>query len=550
MVVILTAALGLVWVRLSVLVQEGQKETARALAEAWLTGRIELGRSIHTFDQPQSFEPSGQPLTLVVIDRDELDVVAERDPFLAQAIERFQSRPDRHEMFGEIRDAQGRLYYRYARAVRKSDLARWQSPGTVPGPETTLADPLQFVLFLQLRADQAQRQLMLNRISIVAAGLTAGLLAIVVFWFITMRLILSPVRVLRDTAQKISEGDLNIRSDINTGDEFQELSETFNRMVENLRKTQEQLQAINKTLDLKLVELSRANLALHEANTLKNEFLANVSHELRTPLNAIIGFAEVLQETFQDGTSPLDEKRRRYVNNIITSSRRLLDLINDLLDLAKIEAGRMDVHIGPMNVSDTLEGLVSLMRPQAEKRQIQLNLQIEPNLPLVQTDAGKVQQILFNLLSNAIKFTPIGGRVTVRAALERLAGDVPSATATAGGLETSAASAEQPVDESRFRLRLSVSDTGPGIPPEMHEKIFEKFTQLDPAVTREHGGSGLGLAISRELARLLQGRIELDSTPGRGSTFSLVIPLKPQERLVPLMPGAGETSTASGSASL
>jgi signal transduction histidine kinase len=388
-----------------------------------------------------------------------------------------------------------------------------------------VANPVWAVLLVNLRADEAQRQLALNGIYIIGAGLLAGLLAIGVFWFITTRLVLSPVRVLRGTAEKVAEGDFNIRSDINTGDEFEQLSDMFNLMLEKIRRDQERLRDVNKGMDLKLDELARSNIALYEANKIKGEFLANVSHELRTPMHSIIGFAEVLQETLADRTGPVDEKRKRYTANIITSSKNLLDLITDLLDLAKIDAGRMELRVVDVNLSDTAEGMVMLIRPQAEKKQIDLRLQIEPGLPLIRTDAGKLHQVVFNFLSNAVKFTPRGGAVTVRVAMEPYAG---------GGGETVATPGD---GDGRVRhVRISVTDTGPGIAPEYHEQVFEKFTQLDPVVTREHGGTGLGLTIARQLAELLRGRIELESDTGRGATFSLIVPTTLESRSVPLMP--------------
>ena len=516
-VLILTAALAVVWIRMQVLVGEGHKEAARRLVIAWLAGKIDLDEAVPDFRSSSMVDNLDQGLLLTLVRKDELDQVAAQDPALGEAIRGFQSSSERNEYFDAM---PGRPFFRYLRAIRRADLPNLRNGGpqrlapTLESP--TLANPLEMVVLLQMRSEQAEKQLALNRMYIVAAGLVAGLLAIGVFWFITMRLILSPVRVLRDTAQKISEGDLNIRSDINTGDEFEQMSDTFNRMVQTLKESQDQLRNVNKTLDLKLVELSRSNVALHETNKIKNEFLANVSHELRTPLNSIVGFAEVLEETLRERTGPVDEKRKRYVANIITSSRHLLDLINDLLDLAKIEAGRMDVHIAPMSVADTVEGLVTLMRPQTERRRIEMIVNVQPNLPFIETDAGKFQQVLFNFLSNAVKFTPEGGSISVDARL-------------------------QPVDvaltDPIARLCVSVTDTGPGIAPEMHEKIFEKFTQLDSAVTKEHGGSGLGLAICRELSRLLQGKIEIVSDVGRGATFKLLIPLKYEARSAPLMPG-------------
>ena len=293
----------------------------------------------------------------------------------------------------------------------------------------------------------------------------------------------------------------------------------FNTMLENLKSNQDQLSSINKSLDLKLGELAESNVALYEANKIKGEFLANVSHELRTPLNSIIGFAEVLGEALAGRDDPKDEKRRRYAANIITSSRRLLDLINDLLDLAKIEAGRMELRVGPVSIADTLEGLLNLIKPLAEKRGITIRQKTKPNLPTVHTDAGKLQQVLFNFLANAVKFTPPQGTVTIEAHL------LPN---THGAEPT--------------HIQISVQDTGPGIPDEDQKRIFDKFVQLDPGVTKEHGGTGLGLTISQELADLLQGQITLDSTPGRGATFHLTIPLILTEPTTPLMPDVPSSS--------
>ena len=236
-----------------------------------------------------------------------------------------------------------------------------------------------------------------------------------------------------------------------------------------------------------------------------------------------------MEETLDQDLGSKDGKYRRYVSNIIVSSRRLLDLINDLLDLAKIEAGRMDLRVSSVSVADTAEGLTTLMKPQAEKNRITLDHRVDPNIPLVQTDAGKFQQILFNLLSNALKFTPPHGRVTLSAQLMPDSNTVPLSEG----------------DQTHRRwLSVSVADTGPGIALEHHEQIFDKFTQLDSTVTREHSGTGLGLAISRELATLLQGRIELDSDTGQGATFSLIIPLSLESRHNPLMPLADHDSSS------
>jgi signal transduction histidine kinase len=265
-------------------------------------------------------------------------------------------------------------------------------------------------------------------------------------------------------------------------------------MLANLKESEDQLRAINKSLDLKLGQLAESNVALYESNRLKSEFLANVSHELRTPLNSILGFAELLRDTLSAGP---EQRTGRYVQNILTSGRNLLELINDLLDLAKIEAGRMEVRSSPLSLNDLFEGLTGILKPLCEKKELEISTAIATDVPILQTDGAKLQQVLYNFLSNAIKFSPSGATITLAA--QRIA--------------------EQ-------RVRISVADRGPGIPPEKQAIIFEKFRQVDGGVTREHGGTGLGLAISRELATLLGGEIGVDSTPGQGATFWLELPLK------------------------
>ncbi|MFA9479410.1 ATP-binding protein [Phycisphaerales bacterium AB-hyl4] len=509
-ILILTAALAVVWLRMHTLVELGPQKRAADLAEMWLAGQLQLGGAALRPDRSVQSLPPEVQLTLTLVERSDFDRVVERDPFLGQAIERFELRPSANDWFGRTEDIAGDVYYRYVRAIRDTPTA---VDADADADDAAAGHALRQVLVIHLRDRDAPAQHMVNRIYTIAAGTFAGLLAVGVFWFITTRLILSPVRLLRDVTRKVADGDLNLRSDINTGDEFQELSDAFNTMLEHLNEQQQQLRSVNKSLDLKLGELAESNVALYEANKVKGEFLANVSHELRTPLNSMIGFAEVLQETLADREGPMDEKRKRYVQHIITASRRLLELINDLLDLAKIEAGRAELNIAPVSLADTCEGLINLMRPQSSKRNVLLKQKIEPNLPLVHTDAGKLQQILFNFLANAVKFTPPAGVVTL--SVKHIPPTRPGGHAF---------------------VRLSVSDTGPGIATEDQERIFEKFTQLDPSVTREVGGTGLGLTISKELADLLHGRIEVDSDVGQGATFSITIPVIFEKRSAPLMP--------------
>jgi signal transduction histidine kinase len=241
-------------------------------------------------------------------------------------------------------------------------------------------------------------------------------------------------------------------------------------------------------------ELAQANMALYESNRLKSDFLATMSHELRTPLNSILGFSEVLVSG-----SGLSDKQQRWVRNIQSSGERLLNLINDILDLAKIEAGKMQVRLSAFSAYDVCEGLLAMFRPLAEKKNIELRSQLEPGIPLLRQDVVKLQQILSNLLSNAIKFTPEGGRVQLRAEADPL------------------------------YVVLTVTDTGVGIAPEEQELVFEKFRQSGNPMTREHAGTGLGLSIVRELSKLLGGEVTLQSELGRGSTFTVRLPLQLSE---------------------
>jgi two-component system sensor histidine kinase BarA len=436
--------------------------------------------------------------------------------FEAMAFNHFQRDPDRAFEQRLYPLGGGREGYRYAQPLyARNECLRCHSdqsaaaaspptnsaaiqPSSQPVPSEANPMPQMPKLIGLVSADIPsqidQRQLLLNRVFLLSAGLFAGTLAIVSFYLITTRLILQPVRVLQETAEKVAKGDLNIRSDINTGDEFQQLSETFNVMLVNLKKSADQLRAVNKGLDLKLGQLAESNLALYESNRLKSEFLSNVSHELRTPLNSILGFADLLKDQVQTTT---DAKSGRYLQNIVSSGNNLLDLINDLLDLAKIEAGRMEVRSEPLSLSDLFEGLINLLKPLAAPRLLLIVPSIGTEVPILRTDPSKLQQILYNFLSNAIKFSPPGGRIDLAAELV-----------------------------GKDAVRITVTDQGPGIDADKQSMIFEKFRQIDGSVTRQHSGSGLGLAISKELAALLGGSIGLRSAPGEGATFWLSLPLR------------------------
>lgn len=340
---------------------------------------------------------------------------------------------------------------------------------------------------------ELRRMVFMNRIWTFMAGVIGATGAMVAFYWITQRVILRPIRQLRALANNVAEGNLDVRSSIATGDEYEKLSAAFNHMLDTLQAAQEELREANRRLDGKIVELSERNVELFKANKLKSEFLANMSHEFRTPLNAILGFAQVLRE--KPGLLRR-EKGQRYAENIITSGNRLLTMINDLLDLAKAQAGRMELRVEQTSISQICETLISTFSLLAANKKIKLGMDVSPEVPLVVTDAGKVQQVLYNYLSNAVKFTPAKGTVEIRAYM---------------------------LDERM--VRIAVRDSGCGVPEADRDKIFDKFRQGDGSLTRESVGSGLGLSLSKELAAMLAGTVGFESEIGIGSTFWLDIPV-------------------------
>ncbi len=479
-VLIILAALSFSWLRIQAIVEEGQRERSRQLAQGWMhaaqqissedassgassrivpgrvyelapdlskgSGRLRRGDArgrgsngmgstggVRQGDARQAAKDRGLaddeteettsvpiptggtivvlPLTALVAGAGEALVsggawsAESDDPFVARALAHLAAVVDRGgETEGEYHESEwvgdGRQY-RYARVI-----------GLLVG-ETGGGAPLKTeraLVVVDRTAQGAVSQMALNMSYLFSAGLISLGLAVLVFYLITNRLILSPVRALRDTAERVREGDISTRAAIETGDEFEELGETFNQMLEALSASQQQLRAINASLDLKVNELAERNVSLFEANKLKGEFLANVSHELRTPLNSILGFADLLQEQVDRDAKEAPEaagvvKRARYLQNISTAGRHLLELINGLLDMAKLEAGRMELNIELTNVREECEALAALIRPLADRGGLDLVVELAADVPLIQTDRKKLQQIVFNLLSNAVKFT-------------------------------------------------------------------------------------------------------------------------------------------------
>lgn len=522
-VLIIMSALLVPWLRMRSAADESQLETSRQIVRTW---EMTLRRPAFGGVGPEApvelsltagSGVTADDATIRALDAKGAAAAGRTDPFVLAAWDALSTDPQR----AEFHAAQGWIparEYRYARAVRDADQA------------------LRGVIVLERSTSAPWREGAVNSIYLFSAACVALGLALLVFYLITNRIVLSPVRSLRDTADQVRAGNLKIRSEIQTGDEFEELAETFNSMLQAITDSQYTLRAINEALDKSVADLETQNKVLAEANRVKGEFLANVSHELRTPLNSVLGFADLLlEQTDKDAQSGEEAskiaKRKRALENIVSSGRHLLDLINGLLELAKVEAGKADVAIEPLDLRQTAEGLLALMRPMADRRGVELKLESSPQLPTLHTDSKKLHQIVFNLLSNAVKFT---GDTAERHAAERaereLAGQDeppdggPPATVT---LRVEPLLSRAPgVEDMQEQVRISVLDTGPGIAPENLSVIFEKFTQVDRGLTRRHGGTGLGLAITRELVHLLQGQIQVQSELGRGSMFSVILPVK------------------------
>jgi signal transduction histidine kinase len=306
----------------------------------------------------------------------------------------------------------------------------------------------------------------------VAAGaiVLALLLGFVLSWSV-----IGPIHRIDSRLAAIASGNFSAHVDVTNRDELGALAANVNRMNDELQRLYKELETTSKH---------------------KSEFLANMSHELRTPLNAIIGFSQVLRDRI---SGEINAKQEEYLDDILTSANHLLALINDVLDLSKVEAGQMELQVAPFSLQDALERGVSMVRERATKDGVQVTLHADGGLDVVTGDERRIRQVIFNLLSNAVKFTPAGGLVDV--------------TAT----------------QANGEVRVSVADTGPGIAAEDLGRIFEEFQQTE-AGARQHEGTGLGLALSKRFVEMHGGRIWCDSEVHRGSTFVFTLPLRPVER--------------------
>ena len=320
-------------------------------------------------------------------------------------------------------------------------------------------------------------------LSLVGVALVVGLLTILLLY----NLVLSPVQNLEHSVSRISlDKGVSRRVSVTGEDEIASLGSSINAMLAKIEGTQKELTQVN-------TDLEAARAKAEQATRLKSQFLSTMSHELRTPLNAIIGYTDI---QLAGMVGPINEEQMDYLQRVLANGEHLLQLINDVLDLSKIEAGRMDIQAKPFGLRDWIDGVVQLNRVLAEDKNLKLEVEVDEQLPnTIVGDAGRLKQIAINLLSNAIKFTDAG---QVKIAV------------SANGQST---------------WQLAVSDTGAGIPPHLQEAIFEEFRQVDGAYDRKNGGTGLGLAIVSKLAQAMGGTVRVSSEVARGSTFTVTLPL-------------------------
>jgi signal transduction histidine kinase len=380
--------------------------------------------------------------------------------------------------------------------------AAFQTASGIPRPEVTLAynvektkvissyaliPSLQWAVIIERPAEEAYAPLyasMLRTSALLLVGFSMALLASL---FVARRVV-RPLEALRRGVERIGKGDLNHSLGLKTGDEIEILADEFNEMAAHLR---EAYTGLERKVAERTQALTIANAKLEEASQHKSQFLANVNHELRTPVSAIIGYARLVLRATEGQIAPL---QRENLQDLLNNAERLLNLIDSLLDFAKIEAGKLEVRVEPVRVDEIIHGAISTIEPMLNDGSVRIIREIAPGIPALNTDREKLRQIVLNLLDNAVKFT------------ER------------GEIKISAS-------QRNGSLKVVVSDTGIGIQKDDLNQIFEEFQRGDLQHAKQYRGTGLGLAIAKRLVNLLGGEITVDSDVGKGSTFTVVLPL-------------------------
>jgi signal transduction histidine kinase/CheY-like chemotaxis protein len=382
-------------------------------------------------------------------------------------------------------------------------------------------------MILKMDADRTYSQVAAARNRTILLGIISISAMIGLISIMLNRLIRHPLNSLAEKAKKFAEGDMTVSFNVESENEIGVLASTFNEMVAGIssfsRKLEQEVTRKTTLLNERtrlLALLEKANRDLREVDKLKSTFLANMSHELRTPMNAIIGYTELLADRV-DG--PINDEQEKSLHKVANNAKHLLQLINDILDISKIESGKTELHPDEVNLKGLIESVLPTFEPMMKLKGISLSLDVADDLPPVYVDQDKVGQILINLLSNAVKFTR-EGEISITAR--------PSDRAV------------RPGDPPLF-AEVCVEDTGIGIKAEDMPKLFDKFTQLDISTTRQYEGTGLGLSIARGLVVLHKGMVWVESEYGKGSRFCFTLPVK-KEMLEKKTEPPTETAMAEG----
>lgn len=367
----------------------------------------------------------------------------------------------------------------------------------------TYTDRLQQGVTFATEQRQQQTQIVLTITGILTLG-------VLIFVGVLFYRIIANLNSLRQTAQQFSQGYYAARANISTYTELAEVNTTLNVMADSILEREKSLTELNQSLEQRVadrtVELEKARkeaeasaLLANENSRLKSEFLSMMSHELRTPMNAIEGFTGIMLQRMAG--VEYNDKAERYLTKVQSNSRRLLGLINDILDLSRIESGRLELAYHAMSPSAVAFEWYDNLSILANEKGLQFDVKVDPDMPeIIYGDQESLTKVAINLLGNAIKFTEEG-------------------------------SVSLSLDKRGEQMVMEVKDTGMGIPPHAREVVFEEFRQVDQSTTRKHGGTGLGLAITQKLIRAMNGTITLDSEVSVGSTFTVTLPIHTEAQL-------------------
>ncbi|HHX50068.1 MAG TPA: DUF3365 domain-containing protein [Clostridia bacterium] len=437
------------------------------------------------------------------------------DEFEVKGIARFKDNPSASEYWA-IEKVNGEQVFRYMTPLEidencldchgeprgEIDISGHPKEGLGVGD---FAGALSLIMPMDIYYDNIRKSVFSNGFFLIILILVC----ILSMYFLMAKMVINPLGELERAVAQVGQGKWNINlSNLRTKGEIRRLTRHFQNMTGQLQDLYSnlELRVAERTNELKEAnlilrkqqqELEQVNRRLQETNVYKSEFLAVMSHELRTPLTSIIAFTELMLMEI----TPEEKDQRQYLEEVLQNSQILLRLINNILDLAKIEAGKDRLTLEVIDIADIIASVESTIAPLARNQGLLFCIQIAPNVPLTKADPEKMRRVIENLAGNAVKFTEKGGKVEIMVEYDTEAGEI----------------------------LISVSDTGVGIREEHQKIIFDKFTQADSSPSRKHGGTGLGLSLAKELIELHQGWIKVQSRYGGGSTFIVGLPVKPVE---------------------